>query len=385
MKKVQVRIQVTTKRQETGKRMTSKDESFDLIHEKQELDIFLLNITGILLSDEVVREKPAAIIKVQEALTGKDHDEAIDLLREKEDIDAFLSGVTAPLLPDKAIKESQPVAARDAIMIRAPYDGVSAHGEPERKDSADEEKIIIDRQEAPAEATGREEQHIILKEEKLTGKSLGPTGIKAEKQPQPADRGIKAKRAVAKESKKNLQGSRLRVVGLFVVFIIITQGYLWLYPDAGYQTIEWMRSNIPLLDRLLGEQKDARNIIIDQIECINVRQRFIQNESLGNLRIIEGTAVNQADFPIAKVKVMGELFDSHGRLVAARISSCGNMLSNEALGRLKEEDIRLLSSIPRDDKILPKGQIPFMIVFKQEPVEVAKATVTAVDAERISP
>jgi len=101
--------------------------------------------------------------------------------------------------------------------------------------------------------------------------------------------------------------------------------------------------------------------------------------------IVEGSVVNQAEFPVAKVKVMGELVDSRGRLLAARTSYCGNILSDEALGMLQEEDIRARSSISQEDKIIPKGQAPFMIVFKWKQADVAKATVLAVGAERVSP
>ena len=121
-----------------------------------------------------------------------------------------------------------------------------------------------------------------------------------------------------------------------------------------------------------------------------MRQRFVKNESLGDLRVIEGEVVNQADFPIAKIKVIGELLDSSEALLVARMSYCGNVLQDDALGRFKEEEIRSALSISSsgnlsDNKILPRGQIPFMIVFTHEPPGVAKATVTAVGAERISP
>ena len=367
--------------------MTVKDESFDLIHEKQELDIFLSSVTDTLPSDGVAQEKPVVIQKEQEGLTGSDHNEPRDLAHEKQDVDTLLSGITALRLPDEVIKEQQPVAAREVIGLPVFGDDVSKHAEPESRVSAGKEVRIPDRvgHYGLVEDRAVEEKQTILKDAKPEKKKLGDTGIKAEKQHPKEDRGIKNKTAVVKKSKKNLWGTRIRTIGLFLVFIVVALSYLWLNPDTGDQTIVWMRSNIPLIGQLLGEEKNKRDIIINQIEFINVRQRFVQNESLGNLRIIEGTVVNQADFPVSKVKVMGELFDSHGRLLAARVAHCGNMLSDEALGRLKEEEIRLLSSTPREDNILPKGQIPFMIVFERAPAEVAKATVMAVEAERILP
>jgi hypothetical protein len=370
--------------------MTIEGEYFDLICEKQELDIFLSSITGALLSDEVVRDKPPVIKKIQDKLPGADRDELFNLAREKEEVDTFLSGITMPRLPDvivgEAIKEQQPVAAHKAIVSTVSDDDVSTHTEPEGKASIVEEKGIADRIERGGltEAAGGEEKHNIRKDEKPAEKESGAAGIKAEK-PHTEDRRIKEKTAVVKKRQKGLWGPRIRMIGLFVVFIIITQAYLWLHPDAGHQTIEWMRTHIPLIDQLLGEEKDEKNIIINKIALTNVRQRRVQNESLGNLMIIEGSVVNQADFPVAKVKVMGELVDSRGRLLAARTSYCGNILSDEALGRLQEEDIRTRSSISREDTIIPKGQMPFMIVFKWKQTDVAKVTVLAVGAERISP
>jgi hypothetical protein len=367
--------------------MTVKGESFDLIREKQELDILLSSITGILLSNEVVRKKPAVEKKVQKKLPGVERDERFNLAREKEETDTFLSGIAMPRLPaevmGETVKEQQPVAAQKAIVSD---DDVSTHAEPEIKASVDKEKGITDRieQEGPTETARSEEKQNILRDEKHAEKESGATGKESE-EPKKEDRRIKEKTAVVKERKKGLWAPRIRMIGLFVVFIIITQAYLWLHPDAGHQTIEWSRTHIPLIDQVLGDAKDEKNIIINKIELINVRQRLVQNESLGTLMIIEGTVVNQADFPVAKVKVMGEIVDSHGRLLAARISYCGNLLSDEALGRLQEEDVRARSSISREDTIIPKGQMPFMIVFKWKPADGAKVTVMPVRAERISP
>ncbi len=370
--------------------MPFKNGSFDLIREKQELDIILSTITGIALSVDIVREKPSAIRKVQKKLPGGEGVEPFDLIREKEKIDAFLSGITMPRAADEVrgetegqasgevLKEQQPAAAQKAI--------VSSHREPESKGAVDEEKGVADKiqEEGLTEAADAKEKQTILRDEKPAEKETDVAGIKAEK-PRKEDRPIKEKTAVVKKSKKSLWGAQIRTIGLFAVFIVITQAYLWLHPDAGLHTIEWMRTHIPFVDQLLGEEKDDKNIIINKIELINVRQRLVRNESLGTLLIIEGAAVNQADFAVAKVKVMGELSDSHGKLLAARTSYCGNILSDEALGRLQEEDIRTRSSISPEDTIIPKGQMPFMIVFKWRQADGAKATVMAVGAERISP
>jgi hypothetical protein len=378
--------------------MTVKNESFDLIRAKQELDIVLSTITGIVLSDDVVRETSAAMNKVQKISRGGESYEHFDLIREKKEIDAFLSGITIRRSADEiagktgdgeseeVLKEQQPAAMQNAVVSSISDADVSARREPESKDFVDEEKGVADNiQEGEQAETARaQKKHTMLREETPVEKETGAARIKVEA-PRKEDQHVKEKTTVVKEREKSLWGARIRIIGLFAVFIVITQAYLWLHPDVGYHTIEWTRTHIPLIDQLLGEEQGNKNFIIDKIELTNVSQRLVQNASLGTLMIIEGTAVNQADFAVAKVKVMGELSDSRGKLLAARTSYCGNILSSEGLERLQEEDILTRSSIPREDTIAPKGQMPFMIVFKWKQAAGAKASVMAVSAEKVSP
>jgi len=378
--------------------MTIKNGSFDLIREKQELDIILSTITGIALSDNIAREKLSVIRKVQKKLPAGEGGEPFNLVREKDGVDAFLSGITMPRLShevageaegaasDETSKEQQPAVMQKATASLVSDDNGSSRGEPESKDAVDKEQGAADKiqEEERAEAAGAQEKKTIPRDEKSAENKSVVAGIKAE-EPRKEDRRIKEKTAVVKKREKSLWSARIRIIGLFAIFIVITQAYLWLHPNAGYHTIEWMRTHLPFVDQLLGEEKDDKNILINKIELINVRQRLVQNESLGTLLIIEGAAVNQADFVVAKVKVMGELSDSHGKLLAARTSYCGNILSDEALGRIQEEDIRTRSTISREDTIMPKGQMPFMIVFKWRQADGAKATVMPVSAEKASP
>ncbi|MBE3139198.1 MAG: hypothetical protein IMZ53_01300, partial [Thermoplasmata archaeon] len=60
----------------------------------------------------------------------------------------------------------------------------------------------------------------------------------------------------------------------------------------------------------------------------------------------------------------------------------------DELTNLPEEEILRKLSQPEglnnsNDKILPNGQIPFMIVFAREPAGVIKTTVTTIGAERL--
>ena len=441
--------------------MAIEDKSLDLIHEKQELDIYLSSLKTIQQPDDVARQKDVDSVEAEMRSPVIDQDKSLNLICEKEETEIFLSSITTVRPPDEMLQEKAIVSVETDE--KSPVsDHLSAYKEPEIQILSDEEarpgkaewgKIVI-------ASRSKEDMRIsaaLLKEEAAAKNSLSDMEDTNEEQPQTGDQNIededmvvkglpgiiqtkevavrmsdsvaipqsdeignaehtvvlksqqktdivsetpsvkkdeKLKKLTPEPSKKKSKqvswGASMRLFALFLVFIAAIEGYLWMYPDVGYQTIEWMHSNFPMMDQLLGIEKSQRDIITDQVEFINVRQRFVKNESLGNLRVIEGEVVNRADFPVAKIKVMGELFDSSGALLAARISYCGNVLPDETLGRLKEEEIRSVLSILSggnlsNDKILPKGQLPFMIVFTREPTGVAKATVTAVGAERISP
>lgn len=388
-------------------------KSLNLIREKEETDIFLSRITTVKPPDEIVQEKAVVIEESDEELPVSDdlsaykeeesqsqsdeedrpvkdgREKIVIATRSKEDMQ-----ISVALLEDKKAAKDSLSDVKDKNEERPQTDDLYIKEESvfvkEPLGLVQVREVAIQISDAaalpPSGKVGIAEQTVLLKSEQKTG--IAPETPSAKKVE-------KLKKITPKPSKKKSKqvswGKSMRLFALFLVFIVVMQGYLWMYPEVGYQTIEWMHSNFPMMDQLLGiEKAQKQDIITDQVELINVRQRFVENESLGNIRVIEGEVVNQAAFPIAKIKVMGELFDSSGALLAARISYCGNVLQDETLGRFTEEEIRSAVSIfsggnLSGNKILPRGQIPFMIVFTHEPSGVAKATVTAVGAEKISP
>jgi hypothetical protein len=120
----------------------------------------------------------------------------------------------------------------------------------------------------------------------------------------------------------------------------------------------------------------------------DVRHRVINNYILGQIGVVEGTAVNRADYPISRILIKGEILDAYSVVLGGHTSYAGNILTDEELTNLSEEEILLKLSQPQglnnaNDKIMPNGQIPFMIVFSHEPAGVIKTTVVTVGAERL--
>jgi len=124
------------------------------------------------------------------------------------------------------------------------------------------------------------------------------------------------------------------------------------------------------------------------VKLQDIRQRILNNFILGPIRVVEGTAVNQADYPVSRIVIKGEVVDAYAVVLGERATYAGNVLTDEELTTLPEEAILSKLSQPEgnnnsNDKIMPNGMIPFMIVFTREPAGVIKTTVKTVGAERL--
>ena len=153
--------------------------------------------------------------------------------------------------------------------------------------------------------------------------------------------------------------------------------------------LSWKLINIviPIIDeKKLAESKVAINQVV---RLQDVHYRRINNYILGQVGIVEGTAVNRADYPVSRILIKGEIVDAYSVVLNERTGYAGNILTDEELPtNLSEEEILTKLAQPQglnnsNDKIMPNGQIPFMIVFPNEPAGVTKTTVVTVGAERL--
>ena len=127
-----------------------------------------------------------------------------------------------------------------------------------------------------------------------------------------------------------------------------------------------------------------------QVDLTDVRQRLVNNMSIGPIRVVEGTAINQSSFPMTRIKVSGNIEDAYKVVLGVRESYCGNLLTDNELATMTEDQIQkelsnLQGSDVSNDRIVSNGQIPFMIVFTHEPAGVVHTVLTPVGAERLLP
>jgi predicted Zn finger-like uncharacterized protein len=174
-------------------------------------------------------------------------------------------------------------------------------------------------------------------------------------------------------------GSFLLTVVLLIVAVVfmffpelgeqVTKG--WSVASSGSKKVQPQRPSIP-----------------GGIEITGVKQHYVTNLFVGNLRIVEGMAVNQSGNALTRLKMKAEATDRMNNVVGERRTYAGNALSDAELATLTEEEINRKMNNPQgtagiNDRIVPNGQIPFMIIWASEPPGVAKIFVSVAGAERL--
>jgi len=178
------------------------------------------------------------------------------------------------------------------------------------------------------------------------------------------------------------------VVSVILLLLAAGGGSFFLFPEYGQKAIRELNTLFPGLASFTAPEAPAPVVGPAQVKIVDVKQRFVNNALLGNIRIVEGVAMNASPYPMARIKVRGELFDTIGTLVRESSAFCGNMLTDEELGIMSEEQISRELANPQgsdmpNDKIAPNGTILFMIVFIREPAGVTRTFVMPVAAERL--
>jgi hypothetical protein len=177
---------------------------------------------------------------------------------------------------------------------------------------------------------------------------------------------------------------KIVIWSLIIIIVIPAIVYFVVFPQMGERLLKIANKYVNI-----GVQEPTRpEIVTGQVKLQDIRQRILNNYVLGPVRIVEGTAVNQADYPISRILIKGEIVDAYAVVLGERSSYAGNVLMDEELTTMAEDEMLRRISVPEgrnnsNDKIMPNGQIPFMIIFTREPAGAIKTTVTVIGAERL--
>jgi hypothetical protein len=191
-------------------------------------------------------------------------------------------------------------------------------------------------------------------------------------------------------------GKKKRPLGKFFVwfflsllaFLLAGGLYQWIFPRSGQQVLQYLSPYCPLIEKIWGKDVIRRELFTGQVKIQDVKQHFVNNWLMGNIRVIEGTAVNATKYSLTQIQIRGKLYDAENRVLTEQASFCGNLLTDAELATFTEEEIQRKLALPQgsdvsNDRIIPNGLFPFMIVFVHDQPGVAKATVMAAGAEKL--
>ncbi len=167
------------------------------------------------------------------------------------------------------------------------------------------------------------------------------------------------------------------LLGLIIALLAVL---LWLYPDTPGRVGSAIQTTVS--GALGGAGKGLFSPSVSDVNLTNVRQRLVHNIKIGkSIRVIEGVAENLSKKEISRIKMEAVLYDSNGTKLTTSESLGGNTLTDEKLENLDAKAIQtaLQSGKAANEKIPSKGQVPFMIVFTDEPAGVFKMSVTPVN------
>jgi predicted Zn finger-like uncharacterized protein len=213
-------------------------------------------------------------------------------------------------------------------------------------------------------------------------KSDEAEGLKEQKVEEKAQKPESAKRSARSNGKQWVY---------LLVLLVLGGVYLWFFSEVGRQAADFTSSAVStLFEKIHGADLKKEDVGPAQVDLADVRQRLVANGALGIIRVVEGTAINQSSHPMTRIRVMGKIVGDGGVLLDERESYCGNLLTGDELTAMTEEQFQRELSNPQgsdvsNDRIVPKGQIPFMIVFTREPMGVVKTYVVPSGAERLLP
>jgi predicted Zn finger-like uncharacterized protein len=186
-------------------------------------------------------------------------------------------------------------------------------------------------------------------------------------------------------SKKRPARGRLRILAYVLALLLILAGAGFLaFPDIAQQTISEWSAYLPWIEK----EPPPRPSIGEGIRIEAVRQRFVASMLAGNLRVVEGMAVNETGQSLSRLQIKATLVDAQNNRLGEKRAYAGHVLSDAELTALNEEEINRRLAAPEgstaaNDRIMAGGRIPFMIVWAAEPPGAAKTFVTVASVERL--
>jgi hypothetical protein len=351
-------------REISGLEMETPAPKFEEAPEPAEIKLELESAPREISGLEMERPAP----KFEEAGGESGYEEKVFVPDDQE----MRSGLTDTM----AIRPPEPMQERETAPSFEPF-------EEEKKAEIPTERTDVQDTQTPEDfETATRFDETTQSDEPVMSKTPPPEEEKIPPKPAPEKKAKKTNAYdFAPENKSTGMGKWLWAGISILLLIAALVGYFLFSPLQGGKIMEVIKSYIPLSKTDQGNASAS----VQGINLIQVRQKLIHNERLRkNIRVLEGLVENSTDRPVSRIKIAANLYNAEGVVLSSTESYGGNIIIDEKLESLDANGIlaALKDVKTMEDRVQPRGQIPFMIVFTSAPSEVFRVAALPVDLKK---
>ncbi len=171
---------------------------------------------------------------------------------------------------------------------------------------------------------------------------------------------------------------RTLLLCIFLLLLILSGTAAYFYWNSGLTGIERLVSR--------WSSPRGRTSATSGIHLQKLTGFFITNRDAGQLFVVNGEAINDSSEARSAILVKGVLYDKSGHVQLQKTVYCGNPLTEKDLRSLPFSKIESAMSNQFGDSLsnlnVAKGEmLPFTIVFRNLPPDLAEYTVEVVDSQ----
>lgn len=172
--------------------------------------------------------------------------------------------------------------------------------------------------------------------------------------------------------------SRVLLILILLLLILCGAGGYFYFLGGGAEVVD------RLLQKAKGEEPAGP--VEQRISLAIAGSSYVDNRDAGQLLVIQGAATNNFAGARSAITVKGVIIDAGGKVLQQQTVFCGNPLSEEKLRAMKYAQIEEAMNNQFGDSLtnmnLKAGAtIPFTIVFRNVPKEMANINVEVVDSK----
>lgn len=189
------------------------------------------------------------------------------------------------------------------------------------------------------------------------------------------------KRSRSLDSPLPKPGSRISLTTILLTLVIVL-----LLGVAGAAVYFYFQPGLFDTRQMVSDliSKSATKVEAGRISVTTQSATYVTSQESGNLFVIRGEAVNEFKTPRTAIAVKGILFNAQGQIIKTQTAFCGNPLSDATLASTPFQKIQEAMANQFGDSlanldVAPGKAIPFVIVFRQLPADLATYTVELVE------